>query len=618
MTALEAGQIMDRAREAQAGWAALTVQRRCRVLARMRRAIALRCESIAETIARESSKPLLDALSGDVMVTLEMMRYTEAHAPRLLRSSRIAKPAFFFRGAGFETHFEPHGVALIFGPSNYPFQLSMTPMITALAAGNAVVLKVSERAPATAALIARLCAEADLPEGVVQVLDGSAEESAALIDARPDIVFFTGSSRNGRAVAQRAAAHLIPAILELGGKDAAVVFADCNVERAVEGIVYGAFSNAGRVCVGTRRVYVEAPIYERFVAQLKQRMARLQVGPGPDADLCPLPEQEARLLREQIYEAIRGGAMVEWPPEPDGLGSTPALLSGVGRQARLMREEVFGPVLCVAPFRDEAHAVALANDTEFALSGSVWTRDRRRARRMAAALSAGSCAVNDVIRVIANPYAPFGGNRLSGYGRYHGPAGLHAFSRMKTMMMMSARRTREINWFPFTARTRQRLAALLRFRHGRGQFMRGLMALLLAAAFSFLLPAQAPPQTRLTIDVRLTANAHGEVAYLVFDAAPGFPDHARKAIRAGFVPIERGAHHARITVTLPPGTYAVSVFDDLNGNRKLDRNMLGIPREPVGASNNPPARMGPPRFEDCAFRVGDKPEVITISLVPGL
>src|SRR6185437_14342662 len=150
--------------------------------------------------------------------------------------------------------------------------------------------KCSERTPETAALIAQLCARANLPRDLVQVLHDGPEQSAALIDARPDFVFFTGSSRNGQQVAQRAAKHLIPAVLELGGKDAVLVFADCHLERAVEGITYGAFSNAGRVCVSVKRVYVEASIHDEFLARLKHRISTLRVNTDLDADLCPLPE----------------------------------------------------------------------------------------------------------------------------------------------------------------------------------------------------------------------------------------------------------------------------------------------------------------------------------------
>jgi 4,4'-diapolycopenoate synthase len=618
---LDADRILARARDAQPAWAALGVSRRCAVLSRVRRQVALQCESIAEWIARETAKPALDALSGDVLVTLEAMRYHEARAARILRPRRIGKPAFFFSSARFESHFEPHGVALIFGPSNYPFQLSMVPLVTALAAGNAVVLKCSERTPGTAALIARLCAQADLPPNLVQVLHDGPEESAALIDARPDIIFFTGSSCHGQMVAERAARHLIPAILELGGKDAALVFADCHLERAVEGVTYGAFSNGGRVCVGIKRAYVEESIFDEFVARLEKRIASLYVGTGPNADLCALSGETATVLRAQVEDALARGATLHCARDRSAVGCEPVLLTGVPSQARILTEECFGPVLCVALFHDEAEALALANECAFALSGSVWTRNRARARRVATRLSAGSCAVNDVIRVIANPYAAFGGNRLSGYGRYHGPEGLRAFSRIRTIMFANDRRAREINWFPFTSRTHRQLAGLLRFRHKptglAGRLNRMLLPILLGLVFSIPASAQPRAQTHLTVDVRLAPGAHGELGYLIFDSPSGFPGDREKAIRHGFVLIPAGAQQLHIDTDLPPGTYAVSVYEDLNGNHKLDRNVLGIPREPVGASNNPAAHMGPPRFSECSFRVGATAQTISITVVRG-
>lgn len=618
---LHADRIISRARDAQPAWAALDVSRRCAVLGRLRRAIAEQCESIAELIASETSKPLLDALSGDVLVTLEMMRYHESRGTSILRARQVGKPAFLFRGARFETHFEPHGVALIFGPSNYPFQLSMIPLLTALVAGNAVVLKCSERTPRTAALIAQLCAEEGLPADLVQVLHDNPEDSAALVDARPDIIFFTGSSRHGQVVAERAARYLIPTILELGGKDAALVFADCHLQRAVEGITYGAFTNGGRVCVAVKRAYVESPIYEDFMARLKQRIGSLHVGTGPDVDVCPLSGEMASVLRDQIEDALAQGASLHCPKDRDEIGRVPAILTEVPADARILTEETFGPVLCVEPFDNEAQALALANQSAFALSGSVWTRNRMRARRVAARISAGSCAVNDVIRVIANPYSAFGGNGLSGYGRYHGPEGLRSFSRIRTIMIAGDSQTREINWFPFTSRTRKQLTMLLRFRHKptgvAARVSRMLLPLLLAMVSTLAVSGEPNGQTHLTVNVRLAPGAHGELAYLVFKSPSGFPDDREKALRHGFLPIPAGAQQLQIETDLTPGTYAVSVYEDLNGNHKLDRNILGIPREPVGASNNPPAHLGPPHFGECSFRVGTSAQTISITMVRG-
>lgn len=612
-------EILARARAAQPEWVALHVSRRCAILGDLRREIAVHCEFIADTIARETSKPLLDALSGDVLVTLEHLRYYESYAARILRPHRIGKPFFLFRGARFETYFEPHGVALIFGPSNYPFQLSVVPLITALAAGNAVVLKCSERMPETAALIARLCAKVNLPVDTVQVLCDDPEQSTALIDARPDFVFFTGSSRHGQQISQHAAKLLIPTILELGGKDAALVFADCNMDRTVEGIVYGAFSNGGRVCVAVKRAYVEASIYDEFLPRLKQRIAKLRVNTDADADLCSLSQNVQSDLREQIEDALSRGATLHWPPDPDAIAHEPTLLSDVPADARIFTEESFGPVLCVSRFRSEAEAVALANASPFALSSSIWTANQKRARRIASQLSAGSCSVNDVIRIAANPYAAFGGNRNSGHGRYHGPEGLRAFSRVKTLLLASHRRTREINWFPFNSRTRRQLAGLIRFRHTAtghlGRLSRMLLPLLLSTILPGTFAAQSTPQTHLSINIRLTQKAHGELAYLIFASPSGFPDDRNKALRHGFVPIPPNSKDLHIEAELPPATYAVSVYEDLNSNHKLDHNLIGIPREPVGASNNPAAGFGPPHFEDCLFHLGGAAQTITINLV---
>jgi acyl-CoA reductase-like NAD-dependent aldehyde dehydrogenase/uncharacterized protein (DUF2141 family) len=618
MSSLSSEQILARARSVQPIWAAFSVSRRCAILAEVRGKIALQCESIAATIAHETLKPPLDALSGDVLVTLEHLRYCESHGSRVLRPQCIAKPSMFFRCARFETHFEPHGVVLIFGPSNYPFQLSVIPLFTALVAGNAVVLKCSERTPETADLIARLCGGSSLPRDLVQVFHDEPEQSGALIDARPDFIFFTGSSHHGQLIAQRAAKHLIPIILELGGKDASIVFADSHLERAVEGITYGAFLNAGRVCVAVKRVYVEASIYEEFLTRLKRRVSELRVGKGADTDFC-MPSADAQSDHlAHVEDALSRGATLQWPQDRAAIAREPVLLTGVAAEARILTDESFGPALCIAPFSSEAEAVAFANASPFALSSSVWTHHRARGRRIATQLSAGSCSVNDVVRVIANPHAAFGGNHRSGYGRYHGPEGLRAFSRMKIIMLTSDRRTREINWFPFNDRTKRRLASLIRFRHGSTGLMarlgRTLLPLFVVAVFSIVLAAQAQTETHLVINVELTPHASGELAYLVFSSPSGFPGDPNKALRHGFLPIPTNAQKLTVELDLPPGTYAVTVYEDINSNHKLDHNFIGIPREPVGISNDPPARLGTPRFNESSFHLSATSQAILIKM----
>lgn len=594
---------------------------RCKALARLRVQIAAEADSVLQAISADTGKPALDSLAGDILVTLEQMRFYERNAPRLLRTRKVGKPALFYVGSQFYEVYEPHGVVLIYSPYNYPFQLSVVPMISALFAGNAVILKCSDKTPGVARMIAELCAKAGLPQDLVQVVHDAPAVAAAYLDAGPDFVFFTGSTETGRTIATRAAELLIPTVLELGGKDAALVFADCKLERTVEGVTYGAFSNAGQVCVGIKRLYVEQAIYEPFLQRLIDRVRALRIGSFEDADFGLFGGEAAKQrLIAQIDDAVQRGASILLPKDAEITGETPVILSGVPADARLLQEETFGPVLCVASFRNEAEAIQLANAGAYSLSASVWTGSPARGRRIAAGLNAGSCAINDVIRNIANPYTGFGGNRMSGYGRYHGPQGLYAFSRVKSVMVTGDRRAREMHWFPFRAKTLRSLKKVIAMRHNLSGFWSGIRRLMLVAIFSLVFSAMAcaelPREGHLKITVKARGKSGGEIAYLVFASRGGFPDDVSKAVRSGFVPVSSANNEVTIDAgALPPGRYAVTVYQDVNGNHKLDLGILGIPKEPLGASNHPKPRWGPPRFEDCAFSMGHSDQNISISLV---
>jgi len=424
----------------------------------------------------------------------------------------------------------------------------------------------------------------------------------------------------------RAAESMIPTMMELGGKDAAIVFDSCNLERTTNGLIYGSFSNAGQACVAAKRIYVQAGIYEEFLRMFLVRLERLRIGETVESDMGKIRiEGVQRRLREQVEDALGRGAKLRTQWNPNERASGPVVLTDVPEDAALLAEESFGPVVCVAPFDGEENAIRMANASPYGLSASVWTGDKAQGERVAKRMQSGSCAVNDVIRNIANPETAFGGNRLSGHGRYHGAEGLKAFSRTKSVMQVSPGRTSEIHWFPFQARTFARLRGLMRLRHLRGLAARWKalcetwLILLVLAGSVFIQQAapQTPSQGMLMIDVKLPAHAHGQVGYLVFNHAAGFPNNAELAFRRGFVPVEQAASSdQRINIgPLPAGEYAVSIYLDENGNRKLDKNWLGIPKEPVGASRNPKGALGPPRFEDCVFEHGQALEGITIMLV---
>jgi acyl-CoA reductase-like NAD-dependent aldehyde dehydrogenase len=460
---------LSRARTAQARWAALTVAERVRALRPLRRLIAQRMDQIIDVISSEVGKPPMDALAGDLMVTLEQLRFYERHAHGILRPRTVGAPWPFYIGTRFVEINEPCGVVLVFAPWNYPLQLSVVPAATALFAGNAVLLKCSEHTPRTVGLIEELFLAAGLPTGLVQVSCEPPEEASALLEAGPDFVFFTGSSRNGRAIAAKAGTLAIPCVMELGGKDPALVFNSCNLGRTVSGLAYGAFLNTGQACIGSKRIYVQQPIFDEFLRLFLERVALLRTGTTVESDLGPiLLETVRQSLQEQVRDAVARGATLHTGVRADGDAITPAILTGVPADAALLMDESFGPAVCVAPFRSEGEAIALANASTFALSASVWTGDKAQARRVALQLDCGSCVINDVIRSIGNPHAAFGGNKASGYGRYHGAEGLRAFSRTKTIMTAYLLRRTEVHWFPFGQRTFAQVRAVLRLRHCGG------------------------------------------------------------------------------------------------------------------------------------------------------
>ncbi|WP_081823723.1 aldehyde dehydrogenase family protein [Pseudacidobacterium ailaaui] len=608
------------ARANQPEWAGLPVPVRCSYLTKLRHILAKECDVISHLIAEECNKHPLDALAGDIFVTLEYLRFVERNAPRILRPRALSKPRFFFSGTQFELRYEPYGVVLIFAPSNYPLQLSLVPAVTALATGNAVILKLSDRTPRTSALLSQLFVKVGLPSGLVQICSVKPEEASAFVEGKPDFIFFTGSSCNGRTVAQQAAKHLIPGVFELGGKDASIVFADCDIQRAIEGITYGAFTNTGRLCVAVKRVYVEASIYADFLIRIRDRIKDLRIGcTGNECDFLPMPEIDRKHLRLQVEDALSRGAQLIWPQDLVEALDQPVVLANVSSASTLLTEESFGPVLCVGSFTSEDEAIQLANSNPFALSSSIWTKDRARADRVATQMSAGSCMINDVVRAIANPYMPFGGNGLSGYGRYRGPEGLLTFSRCKSIMKTYTHRTRERNWFPYRAHTMRQLSFLMRIRHDIAGFLRNtsqmFVACLLMIVLHPFLTAQEFSKTQLTVIAQLTSEAQGNLGYLVFASHNGFPDDRNRAVQHGFYSIPRGTTQMNFTLALSPGTYAIALYEDLNGNHRLDRNWIGIPKEPVGVSKNPSTHFGPPKFDDCSFLVTKQRMTIVIRLV---
>jgi acyl-CoA reductase-like NAD-dependent aldehyde dehydrogenase len=430
--------VLQHARQAQSEWARRPLRERCALLRRLRDVLFARRQEIAEVITREAGKPRVESLLSEVMLILDTADYYARKAPRMLRPERVPHHSLAVKAKSAVLQYEPWGVLGVISPWNYPISIPFGVLIPAIVAGNAVVLKPSELTPWCGALVGELFEQAGLPAGVLQIIQGKGDVGAAMIEAGPDKVVFTGSVATGRRVAEACARKLIPCVLELGGKDAMIVLADADLEIASSAAVWGSFTNCGQACLSVERLYVERSVAEKFTELCVAKTKKLKVGPGLDGDTEIGPmirEGQVARVEEQLQDAVKRGARVlTGGTRRDDLGECffePTVVTGVDHSMQLMQVETFGPVMAICPVADATEAVRLANDSEFGLGATVWTRDNRCAREIAGQLKVGAVMVNDVASYFAICEAPHGGRGASGWGRTHSKLGLHALVQVK-------------------------------------------------------------------------------------------------------------------------------------------------------------------------------------------
>src|SRR5579859_5503538 len=348
-------------------------------------------------------------------------------------------------------------------------------MIPAVVSGNAVICKTSDFTPHCGALIEKLFADAGFPKDLVTVVQGGGEVGQALIDADPAKVLFTGSVATGRRVAEACAKRLIPTVLELGGKDAMIVLADADLDVAASAAVWGSYTNCGQVCLSVERLFVEKPVSEEFAARCVEKTKRLKVGPGsdPHTDVGPMirPQHVQRMV-DLIEDAVSRGAKVRCGGYPRvDLGPNffaPTVIVDVDSSMKLFQEETFGPILAIQAVENSEEAIARANDSPFALSASVWTRDAALGEAIASRLRAGAVMVNDAISYFAIAEAPHGGCGASGWGRTHGKAGLLEMVQTKYIDVDRLPRREKPWWYRYGADLEHDADAFLQFEFGSG------------------------------------------------------------------------------------------------------------------------------------------------------
>ena len=460
---------MEMARAAARVWASHEAATRANILAQLSSILLSELDAIVDTIMLTTGKVRTEALLGEIYPVLDLILYYRKHTARILSDQGVPTSPFAFPGATAVIERRPYGVVAVISPWNYPFQLSVAPMLCALFAGNAVVLKTSELSLPVGRLIVELFGKLNLPEGLVHWVVGDGHAGEQLIDAGPDLVFFTGGLATGRAVMQRAGLHPIPVLLELGGKDPMLVFADAQLERARDAALYGAFVNSGQLCISVERLYVQQDCYETFLRMLQEGVAQLKVGHGPEGDLGAMtsPRQFA-IIEAHYQDALDRGAKASGPLERQGNYVKPVVLWNVHHGMRIMREETFGPLLPVMPFDTEAEAVQLANDNDYGLNASIWSDDLNKAKRVARQLQTGNWVINDVIKNVGHPGLPFGGVKKSGFGRYHGAEGLRQFTSPVSGLTSRSHLPKEPNWFPYSAQRYEHFKGYMDFVYGTG------------------------------------------------------------------------------------------------------------------------------------------------------
>lgn len=467
----EIAETVKTARLRQQEWAQVSLSERLRYIEQFRRLLYSWRDKVASTITAETGKPLMEAHIAEVFSVLETCNWLQKNAATVLAPKKVRINTLLMPGKRSYNVFEPVGVVGVIAPWNYPFSIPVATTLFALAAGNAVILKPSPKTALTAAFLMDLLEAAGFPQGLIGLVQGDREEGRELIlSGGIDRISFTGSVAGGKAIMNLAAQKLIPVSLELGGKHAAIVLADSDVDAIGDALVWAAFTNAGQACASIERLYVEAAIADRLAERLTRLTAALRLGDGmlPYTDVGPLvDESQLARVKAQVDDAVAKGAKVRTGGRiRDDLGGyffEPTFITEATSDMAVMRDEIFGPVLPMQVVKDAAEAIRLANDSQLGLGASIWTSDLQRGEAMAREIQAGMVWINDSLYSHAIPDAPWGGIKHSGFGRMHSTAELLELVYCKNIGVNKQRRQ---DWhYPYSVRGLRQLVGGMALLH---------------------------------------------------------------------------------------------------------------------------------------------------------
>ena len=459
--------VVDELRTHQSSWEELGPDARAGWLRKLRNWLLDNESRLIDILVAETGKPRVEA-RFEVMVTCDAINYYADRARKFLAEKKFRPHGPLTTTKKLSRVYRPYPVVGVITPWNFPLLIPGVDAVAALLAGAAVVVKSSEVTPLSARELARGWERIGAPP-VFACVTGLGATGAAVVDS-VDMVQFTGSTRTGRAIAARAGERLIPCGVELGGKDPAIVLADADLSRAANGIAWGALFNSGQACISVERVYVEAPAYDRFVALLTERVRSIRQGVDNGSystDVGTLvTEQQVEIVRSHVQDAVAHGATIATGGKTTGKGGffEPTILLDVDHSMACMRDETFGPTIPVMKVADEAEAIRLANDSQYGLSATVWTKDIGRGRDIAHRLEVGAVNINDAYSNLFCFPLPHGGWKSSGLGsRLGGPQGIRKYCRQQAITTPRVpRMENQLLWYPYSRRRGRIVAALLR------------------------------------------------------------------------------------------------------------------------------------------------------------
>jgi acyl-CoA reductase-like NAD-dependent aldehyde dehydrogenase len=450
--------VVDDVAEVQPFWAALPLADRARYMRRAAQVVIDSLDVLSELLTREQGKPRNESYAMELLPTIDALSWIARAGPDILADEKVELPIWVRQKQARFVH-EPLGVVGVIAPWNYPWSIPFGEVAIALMCGNGVVLKPASLTPLIGSKIQEVFERAGLPEGLVRTVHGGGAVGRALVESSAAKIFFTGSVEVGRGVGIACAERMKGSVLELGGKDPMIVLSDAQLGNAVSGALWGGFANAGQTCSGIERVYVMRDVAERFTEGLVRGAEALRLGDPTDwrTEIGPMVSREQHdLVAELVDDAVANGArlLCGGPvPPPDGLAGhwyAPAVLTDVTHDMRIMREEIFGPVIPVIPVDSEDEAIELANDSQFGLGASVWTSDRARGDRIARRLQTGMAWINDHMYTHGACSCAWGGVKDSGLGRSHSKFGFYECVNVKQLSYEPGV-TRNFWWHPYDA-----------------------------------------------------------------------------------------------------------------------------------------------------------------------